>query len=73
MFGLGLVVTAAYWPWMWSPDLTPKFAALSVLAPALLLYRQQPVPFTRAHLAGCVLISLGSSFDRLVMGAVLQF
>lgn len=57
MFGLGLVVTAAYWPWMWSPALTPKFAALSVFATALLLYRQQPIPFTRAHLFGCLLVA----------------
>jgi hypothetical protein len=56
MFALGLAVTAAYWPWLWSPAMVPKFAALSILAPALLLYRQQPIPFTRAHLAGAVLI-----------------
>ena len=30
--------------------------ALSVLASALLLYRNEPIPFTRAHLLGCVFI-----------------
>ena len=56
MFGLGLAVTAAYWPWLWSPAMTPKWVALSVVASALLLYRQEPIPFTRAHLLGCVFI-----------------
>jgi hypothetical protein len=54
---LGFLVSAAYWPWLWSPAMTPKWMALSILAPALLLYRQQPIPFTRAHLFGCLLIA----------------
>ena len=57
MFTLGLLATGAYWPWMWSPAVAPKFVALSIYAPALLLYRQQPIPFTGAHLAGCGLIA----------------
>src|SRR6202042_2083166 len=56
MFGLGLLTTGAYWPWIWSPAMTPKWAALSCLAPGLLLWRAQPFPFTRAHLTGCGLI-----------------
>jgi hypothetical protein len=54
---LGFLVTAAYWPWLWSPAMAPKWAALSILAPALLLYRQQEIPFTRAHLFGCLLMA----------------
>lgn len=57
MFVLGLAVTGAYWPWLWSPAMVPKFAALSILAPALLLYRQQQIPLTRAHLFGCLLMA----------------
>ena len=53
---LGFLVSAAYWPWLWSPAMVPKWMALSILAPGLLLYRQQPIPFTGAHLAGCGLI-----------------
>lgn len=56
MFVLGLAVTGAYWPWLWSPAMTPKWAALSIVSCALLLYRQQPIPFTRAHLAGAALL-----------------
>lgn len=57
MAALGFLVTAAYWPWLWSPAMVPKWAALSILAPALLLYRQQPIPFTRAHFFGCLLMA----------------
>jgi hypothetical protein len=56
MFALGLLVTAAYWPGILSPAAVPKWAALSILAPGLLLYRQQSVPFTTAHLVGICLI-----------------
>lgn len=56
MFGLGLFATAAYWPGIYSPAMSPKWIALSILAPTLLLYRNRPVPFTGAHLAGCALI-----------------
>jgi hypothetical protein len=36
--------------------MSPKWAALSCLAPALLLWRDRPFPFTRAHLFGGILI-----------------
>lgn len=57
MFGLGLILTVAYVPGWVSPAVSPRFAALSVLAPALLLWRREAIPFTRAHLAGCALIA----------------
>ena len=69
--GLGLAVTAAYWPWLWSPAMTPKWTALSLVAPALLLYRQQPIPLTRAHLAGLRPYRLGRAFGIVVGGAAL--
>jgi hypothetical protein len=53
---LGFLVTAAYWPWLWSPAMTPKWAVLSIVSCALLLYRNEPIPLTRAHLAGAVLL-----------------
>jgi O-Antigen ligase len=57
MFALGFLITAAYWPGIISPAMSPRWAALSILAPALLLYRQDlPVPFTGAHFAGCLLV-----------------
>ncbi len=56
MFGLGLAVASVYWPWLWSPAMAPKWITLSVLASALLLYRSEPIPFTRAHLAGSALL-----------------
>ena len=56
MFVLGLLTTGAYWPWIWSPAMSPKFAALSCLAPGLLLWRAAPFSFTKAHLFGCGLI-----------------
>ncbi len=56
MFGLGLLTTAAYWPGVFSPAMTPRWIALSLIAPALLLYRQQPVAVTRAHIAGLAFI-----------------
>jgi hypothetical protein len=57
MFALGLLVTAAYWPWLWSPATTPKWIVLSIVSCALLLYRNERIPLTGAHLAGCALIS----------------
>ena len=60
MFSLGLLTTAAYWPGIFSPAMTPRWIALSLIAPALLLYRQQPVALTRAHIAGLApLLSYG--------------
>ena len=56
MFALGLLVSASYWPVVFSPAMTPKWVALSVLAPALLLYRQEPIHWTRAHIAGLGLV-----------------
>ena len=56
MFGLGLLTTASYWPGTFSPAMTPRWIVFSCLAPALLLYRLEPIRLTRAHIAGCVLI-----------------
>jgi hypothetical protein len=56
MFVLGFLVPAAYWPWLWSPAMSPKWIALSCLAPALLLYQDGPFRLTRAHLFGAALI-----------------
>ena len=56
MFALGLFTTASYWPGIFSPAMTPRWIALSLIAPALLLYRQQPVILTRAHIAGLAFI-----------------
>jgi hypothetical protein len=56
MFGLGLAVTSAYWPWLWSPAMSPKWIALSVLSCGLLLYRNERIPFTAAHLVGAALL-----------------
>ena len=52
----GMPTTAAYWPGVFSPAMTPRWIALSLIAPALLLYRQQPVAVTRAHIAGLAFI-----------------
>jgi hypothetical protein len=56
MFGLGLAVTSAYWPWLWSPAMSPKWIALSVLSCGLLLYRNERIPFTAGHLVGAALL-----------------
>ena len=56
MFVLGLAVTSAYWPWLWSPAMSPKWAVLGIVSCALLLYRNERIPFTGAHLAGAALI-----------------
>ena len=56
MFVLGLFTTAAYWPGIFSPAMTPRWIALSLVAPALLLYRQRPVTLTRAHITGLAFI-----------------
>ena len=56
MFSLGLFTSAAYWPGIFSPAMVPKWIALSCLAPGLLLWRDQPLRLTKAHLFGSVLI-----------------
>lgn len=56
MFALGLLTSVAYVPGFVSPAMSPRWAVLSVMAAGLLLWGQEPVPFTRAHLAGLVLI-----------------
>src|ERR1700733_11271118 len=56
MFGLGLITAPSYVPGWLSPAVSPRFIALSIIAPALLLWRREPIPFTRAHLAGTTLI-----------------
>ena len=56
MFSLGLFTTASYWPGIFSPAMTPRWIALSLIAPALLLYWQRPVMLTRAHIAGLAFI-----------------
>jgi hypothetical protein len=57
MFGLGLTMALAYWPGWMSPAVSPRLALISVVAPALLLWRQEAIPFTRAHFAGCALLA----------------
>jgi hypothetical protein len=56
MLALGFLTSAAYWPGILSPAMSPKWMALAVIAPALLLWRQDKIPFTWAHLFGCALI-----------------
>ncbi len=56
MFVLGLLISAAYWPGLISPAIAPRWAVLSIVAPALLLWRWEAIPFTRAHLTGLVLV-----------------
>lgn len=60
MFGLGLLVSVAYWPGWISPALSPRFAVLSIIATGLLLWRPDPIPFTRAHLAGLAFVILAA-------------
>jgi hypothetical protein len=56
MLALGFLTAAAYWPGIFSPAVSPRWMVLSVMAPALLLWRQQPVSLTKAHWTGCALI-----------------
>ena len=56
MFGLGLLTAAAYWPGVFSPAVTPRWAILWLAVPILLLWRPVPQRIALAHVLGALFI-----------------